>query len=305
MSRNAGIPIASLDDAVRVVTDVCDRARGGDMEARVPPLGDAPEAAGLRTAVNGLLDQVDAFVREAGAASAAAAAGRFHRRFLDQGLNGVYRAAARQITHSNQVMSRTAAEFADAAQGRLRLADQLESAVLTVSEQVATAATEMGASANGLASFAREAVTDAERGLGTVSSLRSSSDEIRHAVDLINKVSAQTRLLALNATIEAARAGTAGLGFGVVAGEVKTLANETSASSEEIMRQVATVQQAAADAIGVLEAVTARIREMSDLVDGIARAVDGGPDLASGGLSQLAEVLQGEVSRFVTMIREA
>ncbi|MEU8236687.1 methyl-accepting chemotaxis protein [Actinoplanes missouriensis] len=305
MSRNAPFPIASLDDAVRVVTDVCDRARCGDMEARVPPLGDAPEAAGLRTAVNGLLDQVDAFVREAGAASAAAAEGRFHRRFLDQGLTGVYRAAARQITRSNQVMSRTAAEFADAAQGRLRLADQLESAVLTVSEQVATAATEMGASANGLASFAREAVTDAERGLGTVSSLRSSSDEIRHAVDLINKVSAQTRLLALNATIEAARAGTAGLGFGVVAGEVKTLANETSASSEEIMRQVTTVQQAAADAIGVLEAVTARIREMSSLVDGIARAVDGGQDVGSGGLSQLAEVLQGEVSRFVTMIREA
>ncbi|WP_229071252.1 methyl-accepting chemotaxis protein [Actinoplanes sp. DH11] len=302
---NRDIRPEPLDDAVRVVTDVCERARAGDLEARVPRLGESPQVAGLRAAVNGLLDQTDAFVREAGAASAAAADGRFHRHFLDQGLNGAYRAAARQITHSNQVMSRTAAEFAEAARGRQRLADQLESAVLTVSQQVATAATEMGASANGLADFAREAVTDAERGLGTVSSLRSSSDEIRHAVDLINKVSAQTRLLALNATIEAARAGTAGLGFGVVANEVKTLANETSASSEEIMRQVDGVQQAAADAIGVLEAVTARIREMSGLVDGIARAVDGGQELSSGGLSQLAEVLQGEVSRFVTMIREA
>ena len=305
MSKRDLTPDESLDDAVRVVTEVCERARGGDLEARVPPVGDPVLAAPLRAAVNGLLDQVDAFVREAGAASAAAAEGRFHRRFLDQGLSGAYRAAAQQITHSNQVMSRTAAEFEKAAQGRLRLADQLESAVLTVSEQVATAATEMGASANGLADFAREAVTDAERGLGTVSSLRSSSDEIRHAVDLINKVSAQTRLLALNATIEAARAGTAGLGFGVVANEVKSLANETSESSEEIMRQVATVQQAAADAIGVLEAVTARIREMSGLVDGIARAVDGGQDVTGGGLSQLAEVLQGEVSRFVRMIREA
>ncbi|MBB2942090.1 methyl-accepting chemotaxis protein [Actinoplanes lutulentus] len=305
MSKRDIIPSESLDDAVRVVIDVCSRARGGDLEARVTFIGESAQAAGLRAAVNGLLDQTDAFVREAGAASAAAAEGRFHRKFLDQGLNGVYRTAAQQITHSNQVMSRTAAEFAGAAQGRLRLADQLESAVLTVSEQVATAATEMGASANGLADFAREAVTDAERGLGTVSSLRSSSDEIRHAVDLINKVAAQTRLLALNATIEAARAGTAGRGFGVVANEVKSLANETSASSEEIMRQVATVQQAAADAIGVLEAVTARIREMSGLVDGIARAVDGGQDVTDGGLSQLAEVLQGEVSRFVTMIREA
>ncbi|BBH64481.1 hypothetical protein ACTI_11660 [Actinoplanes sp. OR16] len=305
MSKRVITPVESLDDAVRIVTEVCERARHGDMEARVPPVGDATLAAPMRAAVNGLLDQVDAFVREAGAASAAAAEGRFHRRFLDQGLSGAYKSAAQQITHSNLVMSRTAAEFEKAAQGRLRLADQLESAVLTVSEQVATAATEMGASANGLASFAREAVTDAEQGLETVTGLRSSSDEIRHAVDLINKVAAQTRLLALNATIEAARAGTAGLGFGVVANEVKSLANETSESSEEIMRQVATVQQAAADAIGVLEAVTGRIREMSGLVDGIARAVDGGQDVTDGGLSQLAEVLQGEVSRFVTMIREA
>ncbi|MEV6349372.1 methyl-accepting chemotaxis protein [Actinoplanes sp. NPDC051851] len=303
--------VETLDQAIRVVTEVCDRARHGDLEARVPRLGSpAPGepdlATGLRAAVNGLLDQVDAFVRESGAASSAAAEGRFHRRFLAQGLNGIYRSAAQQITHSNQVMSRTAAQFAEAARERQALADELESAVLTVSEQVATAATEMGASANGLADFARDAVTDAERGMGTVASLRASSDQIRHAVDLINKVAAQTRLLALNATIEAARAGSAGSGFGVVANEVKSLANETSTSSEEIMSQVDAVQAAAADSIGVLEAVTNRIREMSDLVEGIAIAVDGGPHHAQdGGLSQLAEVLRAEVSRFVTTIRKS
>ena len=293
----------TLEQAVRVVTEVCRRALHGDLEARVPPVGDAEPAAGLRTMVNGLLDHIDAFVREAGAASAAAAEGRFHRRFLTQGLDGAYRSAAEKITHSNQVMSRTAAQFADAARARQALADELESAVLTVSEQVAEAATEMGRSANGLADFARVAVSDAERGLGTVSSLRTSSEEIRHAVDLINQVAAQTRLLALNATIEAARAGSAGRGFGVVASEVKNLANETSSSSEEIMSQVNTVQQSAADAIGVLEAVTNRIREMSALVEAIAVAVDGGHQTDNGGLSQLAEVLRAEVSRFVSTIR--
>ncbi|MEV6298506.1 methyl-accepting chemotaxis protein [Actinoplanes sp. NPDC051861] len=301
----SGVGGGDLEQAVRTATEVCARAADGDLEARIPAIGDSDLAAGLRIAVNGLLDHVDAFVREAGAASAAASQGRFHRRFLTQGLDGAYRAAAEQITHSNQVMNRTAEQFADAARGRLALADELESAVLTVSEQVATAATEMGRSANGLADFARDAVTNAEQGLGTVSSLRTSSEQIRHAVDLINKVSAQTRLLALNATIEAARAGTAGRGFGVVANEVKTLANETSSSSEEIMGQVNTVQQAAADAIAVLEAVTARIREMSGLVEGIAVAVDGGPQAADVGLSQLAEVLRAEVSRFVTTIRES
>ncbi|KHD75487.1 chemotaxis protein [Actinoplanes utahensis] len=297
--------MAALDEAVRIVTEVCERACDGDLEARVPPIGESERATRVRAAINGLLDHIDAFVREAGAASAAASEGRFHRRFLTQGLAGAYRAAAEQITHSNQVMSRTATQFADAARARQALADELESAVLTVSEQVATAATEMGRSANNLADFARDAVTDAEHGLGTVSSLRTSSDEIRHAVDLINQVAAQTRLLALNATIEAARAGTAGKGFGVVANEVKNLANETSASSSEIMNQVNTVQQSAADAIRVLEAVTDRIREMSGLVESIALAVDGGNRAGDGGLSQLAEVLRAEVSRFVTTIRDS
>jgi methyl-accepting chemotaxis protein len=220
-------------------------------------------------------------------------------------MRGVFRLAAEQISGSGAAMAVSAERVSEAARSRLALADELESAVLTVSEQVATAATEMGASANGLSDFAQEAVADAERGLSTVTSLRTASDQIRRAVDLINQVASQTRLLALNATIEAARAGEAGRGFSVVAGEVKTLANETSSSSEEIMGQVTTVQQAAADAVGVLEAVTGSIREMGNLVNGIAAAVDGRHDSGMTGLSQLAEVLRSEVHRFVSTARQA
>jgi methyl-accepting chemotaxis protein len=90
-----------------------------------------------------------------------------------------------------------------------------------------------------------------------------------------------------------------------VAGEVKNLANETSESSSEILGQVNTVQQAAADAVGVLEVVTGSIRERSGLVNGIAAAVDGGQDSGTAGLSQLAEVLRSEVHRFVTVARQS
>jgi methyl-accepting chemotaxis protein len=295
-------------DSTRTLTliaEVCRKAAAGDLEARLPAIGDSAEAIAARTALNGLLDNTDAFVREAGAASEAAAEGRFHRRFLTRGMQGAFRNSAKQIAQSSDQMSVSAGRVAEATRSRLALADELESAVLTVSEQVATAATEMGASANGLADFAREAVVDAERGLDTVTSLRTASDQIRHAVDLINQVASQTRLLALNATIEAARAGEAGRGFSVVAGEVKTLANETSGSSEEILGQVNTVQQAAADAVSVLEAVTGSIREMGNLVNGIAAAVDGGHESGTAGLSQLAEVLRSEVHRFVNSARSA
>ena len=293
------------DRTLEMIAEVCRAAAAGDLEARLPSIGDSAPATAARTALNGLLDNIDAFVREAGAALEAAAEGRFHRRFLTRGMHGAFRNAAKQIAQSSDQMSVTAARVAEATRSRLALADELESAVLTVSEQVATAATEMGASANGLADFAREAVTDAERGLDTVTSLRTASDQIRHAVDLINQVASQTRLLALNATIEAARAGEAGRGFSVVAGEVKTLANETSSSSEEIMGQVNTVQDVAADAVAVLETVTNSIREMSGLVNGIAAAVDGGSAHGMTGLSQLAEVLRSEVNRFVSTARQS
>jgi len=220
-------------------------------------------------------------------------------------MRGAFRKAATLIGRSGEQMSVSADRIAAATQARVALADELESAVLTVSEQVATAATEMGASANGLADFAREAVSEAERGLQTVTSLRTASSQIRHAVDLINQVASQTRLLALNATIEAARAGDAGRGFSVVASEVKTLANETSSSSEEILGQVNTVQGAAEDAVGVLETVTGSLREMSGLVQGIAAAVDAGHGTDTAGLSQLAEVLRSEVHRFVSNARQA
>ncbi len=292
-------------ETLRLITDVCARAAAGDFEVRLPSIGDSPEAEAARHALNRLLDKTDSFVREAGAALGAAAEGRYHRRFLRRGMQGAFRDAAARIAESTDGMSKSTAQLAEAARSRSALADELENAVLTVSEQVATAATEMGASANGLADFAREAVTGAERGVETVGSLRTASEQIRTAVDLINSVASQTRLLALNATIEAARAGDAGRGFAVVAGEVKNLANETSESSSEILAQVNTVQQAAADAVGVLEVVTGSIREMSGLVNGIAAAVDGGHDSGTAGLSQLAEVLRSEVHRFVTLARQS
>ncbi|MFI5490916.1 methyl-accepting chemotaxis protein [Actinoplanes sp. NPDC051859] len=292
-------------DTLRLITDVCRRAAAGDFEARLPPLGDSTEEREARNAVNAVLDVTDAFIRESGASLAAAAEGRFHRRFLTPGMQGAYRRAAVQISQSNDELSQAAARLHEASQSRSALADQLESAVLTVSEQVATAATEMGASTNGLADFARDAVSEAERGVETVNSLQTASEQIRTAVDLINSVASQTRLLALNATIEAARAGEAGRGFSVVAGEVKNLANETSDSSAEILGQVTTVQEATADAVRVLETVTGSIREMSGLIDGITIAIDGSHDSGSAGLSRLAEVLRNEVQTFVTVARQA
>ncbi len=77
--------------------------------------------------------------------------------------------------------------------------------------------------------------------LDAVEKIRGGSDDLRTEIaevskvaDQVQAIAAQTNLLALNATIEAARAGDAGKGFAVVANEVKLLAAQTRAATDQI-----------------------------------------------------------------------
>lgn len=81
-------------------------------------------------------------------------------------------------------------------------------------------------------------VQSVTKAVSDVNALAAESESIGEIVDQIETIAAQTNLLALNATIEAARAGDAGKGFAIVANEVKSLANQTAESTDNIRGKI-------------------------------------------------------------------
>lgn len=77
-----------------------------------------------------------------------------------------------------------------------------------------------------------------DRVLGTIRELDGASRGLMGLADVVEKIARQTNLLSINAAIEAARAGPAGAGFAVVAGEVRRLSAESGNMGKQIGDQV-------------------------------------------------------------------
>lgn len=154
--------------------------------------------------------------------------------------------------------------------------------LMAETEQVATAMNEMSATVGEVSNNASQAAASTEEGrkvasdgraivMQTIEAINKLADNVTRSTEVINKlkqesnnigtvldvisgIAEQTNLLALNAAIEAARAGEQGRGFAVVADEVRTLAQRTQQSTDEIQSMITALQNGANEAVGVMNA---------------------------------------------------
>ncbi len=189
---------------------------------------------------------------------------------------GAMAAAAEETSRQSTAVASGSEEASASVQSVASATEQLSASIVEISRQIqlSTAGT-------------RQAVQEAAETNDKIRNLADAAQRIGDVVKLINEVAAQTNLLALNATIEAARAGEFGKGFAVVASEVKTLATQTAKATDEITARISEMQavtentarisemQAVTEqSVGAVEVISERIREINEVSNTIAAAVE-------------------------------
>ena len=228
--------------------------------------------AGMRDDANATADQLAGIV--AGIQQAAAA--------IDS--------EAGAIAGGHQDLSRRSAEQAGALERTAASAAQLTETV----KQNAAHADQANQLATVAASVARQGGAAIDEAVAAMQGVQGSSRKIGEIIAVIDSIAFQTNILALNAAVEAARAGEQGRGFAVVASEVRALAQRSAGAAKEIktlieasLSQVAVASAQVHGAGQTMGRVLASVREVNDVVAGIAVA----SQAQSAGIEQVGQAM--------------
>ena len=175
--------------------------------------------------------------------------------------------AAEQLEHAAGSMHRFAHTAGEQSASAAREAEDASQSAMRVSASVSDLSKSIlsiAATADQQAQLGVAARGASDTGEEVIRALAEQAANIDAFVGLIQGVASQTNMLALNATIEAVRAGDAGRGFGVVAAEVKALANKAHEASGQINQIVSGISSGAAQADDVIGQVSRAMVELEE-----------------------------------------
>lgn len=248
--RMISLPVLQISQSLAEIA-----AGGGDLTRRLPTRS-GDEIAELAGNYNQVMEQIASIIQRVNTTAQSVTQ---HSGLMSTAANSAAGSVTEQVREIEQVaaalqeMSHSADEVAEHAkttahdtEATMTLADEGSEVMKTSTETI-----------NRLTG---QIETTAEK----IHGLRERSDSIGSVMEVIRSIAEQTNLLALNAAIEAARAGEQGRGFAVVADEVRSLAQKTQQSTEEIESIIVQLQKAADDAHKSMEFSVGAVQETID-----------------------------------------
>jgi methyl-accepting chemotaxis protein len=287
------VPIASrLIRRIRDMREKMHEAENGNLLARADARY-ADELGFLQRSFNRMSEQLDRLIGSVKleAEEVATYAGRL------SGTSHNLDAAGAEFSKTADALNaqvRKQRMYADA--GRERTAE-----ALTASERLCGNVEEMDSHAHVLVETARQSHESIARAANTlisigervrdtattVAQLGEASDRVGDFVEATSRIARQTNLLALNAAIEAARAGEHGRGFGVVAEEVRKLAEESAHAARAVASTIAGVREHIASAVQSMGESEQQVRGVGDVAANANEAIS----TMLTGIGRIAELI--------------